>query len=322
MSELNRKGRTESISGSAAEGFAKWKSSVSKLFPPLHLLSTGETSFSGSIRAGGADKLHMTRISSSAHVVERRPDLIARSSQGYLKLSLHLAGQSMLVQGGRETILRPGDITLYDTSRPYTLVQEPDYCMLIAMFPREAVQALAPDAQLLAGIKFEADSGLASIVSDYLHALDKNLSTLAGPAGHRLSRTGMDLIGSLLATEMDNAPSVEPRTLSLRRIQNFIQQNLNDPELSPTTIAAAHFISVRHLHDLFREEGRTVAAWIRSQRLERCRRDLQDPMMMDRRVAAIAADWGFLDAGYFSKLFRSTFGETPSEYRRISLIRG
>lgn len=100
MSELNRKGRTESISGSAAEGFAKWKSSVSKLFPPLRLLSAGETSFSGSIRAGGADKLHMSRISSSAHVVERRPDLIARSSQGYLKLSLHLAGQSMLVQGG------------------------------------------------------------------------------------------------------------------------------------------------------------------------------------------------------------------------------
>ncbi|QGU06597.1 Transcriptional activator FeaR [Corynebacterium occultum] len=315
MSELHRTKYEESFSISK-EGLEKWKACVAKVFPPLRIAPTERAPFAGSLRAAGAVGLHMSRISSSPHIVERRQSLISGSDGHYLKLSLHLQGQSMLVQDGRELLLQPGDVTLYDTSRPYTLVQSEDYTMLVAMFPREAVRALAPDAPELAGLKLEADSGLTSIVSDYLHTLDKNLLSLNGPAGQRLARAGLDLIGSLLATELDQAPAAEPHALTLRKIQNHIEQNLADPELSPTSIAAAHYISVRHLHDLFRQDGRTVAAWVRSQRLERCRQDLRDPLLMDRNVAGIAARWGFLDAGHFSRLFRTTFGETPSNYRK------
>lgn len=321
MSELTRAKYEAVMPQGDPQGFERWKSCVAQAFPLLHVAPTERIAFAGSIRSAGTGDLYISRLATSPHLVERRPDAISRTDTGYLKLSLHVSGQSMLVQDGREVVLQPGDITLYDTSKPYTMVQERDFSMLVAMFPREAVRSVAPDAPALAGLKFDVDSGLASIVSDYLDTLDQNLDTLAGPAGDRLSRVGLELIGALLATELDRAPVQEPRAVLLRRVQAYIEQHLEDPELSPGSIAAAHFISVRHLHGLFRDEDKTVAAWIRTRRLERCRQDLSDPLLSARSIAAIAARWGFLDAGYFAKLFRQAYGTSPAGYRAGAVAR-
>jgi len=103
-------------------------------------------------------------------------------------------------------------------------------------------------------------------------------------------------------------------------VQAFIQQNLGDPQLSPGAIATAHHISLRSLHQLFHDEGLTVAGWIRQRRLERCRRDLTDPGLAARPVAAIAATWGFASAADFSRAFRATHGMPPAEYRRSARL--
>jgi AraC-like DNA-binding protein len=101
----------------------------------------------------------------------------------------------------------------------------------------------------------------------------------------------------------------------LARVHAFIDQHLGDPDLSPATIAAAHHLSVRALHALYQAENETVAASIRRQRLEHCRRDLLDPSRPDRPVNAIGARWGFPDATAFSRTFRTAYGLPPGEYR-------
>ncbi|GAA4832384.1 hypothetical protein GCM10025787_09630 [Saccharopolyspora rosea] len=75
----------------------------------------------------------------------------------------------------------------------------------------------------------------------------------------------------------------------MRRIRGFIEDHLAAPDLGPARIAAAHYISTRHLHNIFREHGTTVASRVRARRLESCRRDLLDPVHADSGVAAIAA---------------------------------
>lgn len=95
----------------------------------------------------------------------------------------------------------------------------------------------------------------------------------------------------------------------------YIDERLGDPELDPAGIAAANFISLRHLHGLFQEHGETVASWIRSRRLERCRRDLADPLLRHRTTTEIAFRWGFTDPSHFSRPFRTTFAMSPSECR-------
>ncbi|HTZ22607.1 MAG TPA: helix-turn-helix domain-containing protein, partial [Streptosporangiaceae bacterium] len=103
-------------------------------------------------------------------------------------------------------------------------------------------------------------------------------------------------------------------------VQAFIHRHLGDPGLSPAMIAAAHHMSVRSLHQLFHDEGLTVASWIRGRRLECCRRDLSDPALASRPVAAIAARWGFSSPGDFSRTFRAVHGLPPAEYRMSAHI--
>jgi AraC-like DNA-binding protein len=101
------------------------------------------------------------------------------------------------------------------------------------------------------------------------------------------------------------------------RIQAWIDERLHDTALSPASIAAEHFISVRHLHGLFAAEGLTVSAWIRDRRLERCRRDLADPALAGETVASIAYGWGFRNPRHFSRVYRAAFGCAPSDGRAV-----
>jgi len=126
------------------------------------------------------------------------------------------------------------------------------------------------------------------------------------------------VLATRLAHELDirgwGTPEAR-RHAQVTTIQAFIQRHLGDPRLSPAMIAAAHHMSLRSLQQLFHDQGLTVAAWIRQRRLERCRRDLADPALVSRPVAAIAGRWGFSSAGDFSRAFPAVHGLPPAEYR-------
>ncbi|HWS50049.1 MAG TPA: helix-turn-helix domain-containing protein, partial [Microbacterium sp.] len=126
----------------------------------------------------------------------------------------------------------------------------------------------------------------------------------------------LDLVTTVFTRELGlDELSADPHRALVQRIRGYIDRNLASTELGPAAIASAHFISTRHLHGLFQEQGMTVSTWIRTRRLEQCRRDLLDPMLADRPVAAIAARWGFVDAAHFSRAFKAAFSVSPSEYR-------
>ncbi|WP_406117948.1 helix-turn-helix transcriptional regulator [Streptomyces sp. NBC_00989] len=105
----------------------------------------------------------------------------------------------------------------------------------------------------------------------------------------------------------------------MAQIHAFVQDHLGKADLTPDTIAAAHHTSLRYLHKLFQqEEGHTVACWIRSRRLEACRRDLADPRLAARPIHTIAARRGFSSPAHFSQAFRAAYGTAPREFRRQS----
>jgi len=131
------------------------------------------------------------------------------------------------------------------------------------------------------------------------------------------------VLATRLARELDIRDWGTPearRHAMLTTVQGFIRQNLGDAGLSPAAVAAAHHISLRMLHQLFHDEGLTVAGYIRARRLECCRRDLADPALGSRPAAAIAARWGFASAADFSRAFRAAHGLPPAEYRRSARV--
>lgn len=162
---------------------------------------------------------------------------------------------------------------------------------------------------------------MASLLSRYLQELARHADHYRAADTARLANTTVDLITTVLAHNLDTddaatTPKNHRRELQ-SRIHAYIQRHLANPGLTPETVAAAHQISVRYLHQLFRDQGLTVAGWIRQSRLERCRRDLTDPQTRSRPIRAIAARWGLTDAAHFSRLFRTTYGMAPSDYRHL-----
>jgi AraC-like DNA-binding protein len=134
----------------------------------------------------------------------------------------------------------------------------------------------------------------------------------------RLALTLSDLVSALFAHTLEAGDTLETesrgRTLLLR-VRAFVHEHLHEPELTPGAIAAAHHISVGYLHRLFQEDGVTVAAWIREQRLERARRDLADPALSAVPIRLIAERWGFSHPAAFSRAFRTAHGTAPRDYR-------
>ena len=73
-------------------------------------------------------------------------------------------------------------------------------------------------------------------------------------------------------------------------------------------------ISRTQLYRLFEPLG-GVARYIQEQRLVRACAELSNPAHDHRRIYEIAFAWGFSSEAHFSRLFRHTFGQSPSEVR-------
>ncbi|PRI09978.1 helix-turn-helix domain-containing protein [Leucobacter massiliensis] len=297
------------------EGF---RSIVSASFVPLRVSAEHTEPFEARLVSADADEVVFTEVTARPHLVERTPETIASGGSGYYKVSLLLAGSSIIVQDGRETVMQPGDLTVYDTSRPYSLLFDEAFRNLIMMFPKNRLEL--PDAfteQLTAVSLNREDAGLAQVISGFLAQFPGQLTSIDERVRAKLAHTSLDLVSTLFAHILDADPQQrDPRQLLLQKIYAHIDAHLGSPDLSPRSIAAAHYISTRHLHALFREAGSTVSTRIRDRRLERCRAELLDPVLSDRTVSAIAARWGFTDAAHFSRTFKAAYGVSPSELRR------
>lgn len=302
----------------STEDFAEWRQAISQAFVPLHV-STGQTeTFMGKIRSRSMGDIFISEITAGPHHVERTPALISRSEKRYYKLTLQLAGSGLLVQDSREAVLRPGDIAIYDTDRPYTLTFDSDFRCLVVMFPQSLIDLPRDAVGRLTATRIPGNEGLTRLVGPFLTHLLKNMDRLTGHSGMRLVHNTLDLVATVLHSELDARGGENQTTHRASRVQEiraYIDEHLSDPDLSPAGIAAVNFISTRHLHGIFKDQEITVSAWIRARRLERCRRDLADPLFFNTPVAMVGARWGFMDASHFSRLFRATFGQSPSDFR-------
>ena len=282
----------------------------------------------GQFRASGLGPMQVVVLDVMPVTVRRTPDLISQAAPDLLKVAMACSdGTSVVSQGGRQARVSNGDIIFYDTRRPYEVTcgagADHPVRLLTFMFPPSLLPLSPSLLSQLSAVRIPATAGVGELTSQFLLQLSRNIDHYSPAEAARLSAAALEVLATRLAHELDirdwGTPEARRHAL-LTSIQGFIQQHLGDPTLSPATIAAAHHISLRSLHQLFHDEGLTVADWIRRRRLECCRRDLADPALGSRPVAAIAARWGFASAADFSRVFRTVHGLPPSEYRMFARV--
>ncbi|MBT0770610.1 helix-turn-helix domain-containing protein [Kineosporia sp. J2-2] len=302
-------------------GFDEWEQRISSTFVPLRAhrkaLSSGE--FHGRVEATPLGSVVLAEVTADEAVVERTPRLIRQDDPEFYKFALQTRGSCVIEQAGRQARLEPGDLTIYDTSRPYRLSCSDRFRMTVAMFPRNLVRLPERRMSGLTAVRLAGDTGLAALITPLMRSLAESRSPERGFIAAHLGDAVVDLVTAAFAEQMA-LPSRDGAARSHRalvaEVHAYIDRHLADPGLNTQSVAEAHYVSVRHLQKVFEARGTSISALVRTRRLERCHRDMSDPQLAATPLAVIRQRWGFADAAHFSRLFRAAYGESPREFRK------
>ncbi|MFJ3629139.1 helix-turn-helix domain-containing protein [Streptomyces albidoflavus] len=289
---------------------------------PMRMFAPAPETFRATVRSLDLAAVNVAELTASASEVVRTPRLVRQADPELSSVLVPLRGRVGLGQAGRETVLGPRELALYDSSRPFELRLAPggeSAALLRAHVPRALLDLPAGRLDGLLATALDGRAGVGGLLTQFLAGTAAVSAAYSTGDLARLGTVALDLLRAVLAHHLDAedaVPEDSHRRALLLRIEAFVQRNLHEPQLSPAAIAAAHHISLSHLHRLFAGRDTTVAAWVRRQRLQRARRDLADPALGAVPVHHIAARWGFRDHSTFTRAFRGAYGMAPREYRR------
>jgi AraC-like DNA-binding protein len=300
-----------------------WLDKVRDAYVELDFKAESTGVFRGSLAAFQLGEVMLGDVAHDAMQVSRTQQGIAQDHVQFYKVSLQLDGYSILEQNGRETVVAPGDLTVYDTSNPFVITTNQAARSLILTCPHDRLGIANELMGNLVATRMSGRSGLGSVTSAYLAQLGSGLSDGSVKSSRQLEDSVLSVLRTLFNDELEKVYSngTEEQMLTYQILAG-IEANLSDPDLSVASIAAEHFISTRQLQRIFQQRGTTVTRWIRERRLNRCREELLQRGSSVKNVRDVALQWGIQDAAHFSRIFRDTFGQSPSEYRLEHQRRG
>jgi len=274
--------------------------------------------FSGRLGLTELGQIRVAEVYSDPATVRHTRQHIAGAPDGKFFLCLQLDGVSINRQQGREAVLRYGDFTLFDTSRPYEVTFREPNRMIVLCLPQAQLRRRMANPEAAVAIAMPGNASVSGLLSSFLcnfwRERCSNEDMLLAP---RFADAILDLIASAYAPLSQDFAHASSLAFARReQVRSFIEAHLHEPRLTPSRVAEALRMSVRYLHQLFNAGEETVARYILRRRLEECARALEDQAQCGRTITEIAFQNGFNDASHFGRVFREHFGCTPREYRQ------
>ncbi|HEV2101081.1 MAG TPA: helix-turn-helix domain-containing protein [Stellaceae bacterium] len=267
--------------------------------------------FFGEIRSDAIGCIGGMTYSSIAQTFgQRRP-------ADFFTLGVQLEGHGFASGAGRDVELHPGELMLYDASRPFRLTFGGRFVRTTLRFPREALVQRVGNAEHFIGRSIDGSIGAAGILSPLLRDLPSRAGVIPAAARERVADNLLDLIATVLLADIGQPPRGAGMTLV--HAKAWIEMHLAEP-LTAEQIAGACRLSERHLNRLFAREGTSLMRYVWERRLERCRRNLSDSAMRRRSIGELAFAAGFNDLSHFSRAYRQRYGCGPRETRRAGMV--
>ncbi|MGH9099451.1 MAG: cupin domain-containing protein, partial [Acidimicrobiales bacterium] len=151
-----------------------WRDALSAAFVPFEVTVLTDD-FEGEIRGDMIGGLEISVVSSVSQITARTPRMISLSDQDYYKLGVPLVGACVVRQDGRETALSPGDLTIYDCTRPFELIFDGSWQMLALMFPRHLLRLPPQLMRELTARRLLGSHGVGALTSALLVSLADHL---------------------------------------------------------------------------------------------------------------------------------------------------
>jgi len=238
---------------------------------------------------------------------------ISGDSDTYLGILYQRLGSTLCRRGDDRVIVGPGEICVWHSGRPVSFEMPEKFDKLCMIVPIARFESVLYNAETYEGLRLPADSNLATLLGSYLLTLTNSVMTRNDNTPFDAIDVTLELLGAAFRAQRRSS-TIAPRDQLFARISGYIEARLKDANLSPKKIAKDNRISVRYLYTLFSGQGMTVSGWMRRRRLLRCRAEL-DGADTEASITEIAYRWGFNDSAHFSRLFKASFGMSPTQYR-------
>lgn len=265
------------------------------------------------------DKIQLSTITSSCISLKRMPKEPYLDGQDAYFAVILLSGDYLLEQDGREVFLNPGDMAIYDATRPHRIYCPRDFKKLIVSIPRPILRERIAGIERCTALHMSGAEGIGAIASDFMQSSAKQVEQLRQHELSALSDHALDLLTLAIASVRPVGYNLSrSRSVSISRIKTYIEQHLQNADLDTAMIAQDVGLSARYINSLFEDEATSLMRYVWKRRLENCRKDMLDPVHAGHRISDIAFHWGFNDLSHFSRTFSKKFGCSPREFRQTT----
>lgn len=293
-----------------------WREDICRRWLRLDFEPLDDIPFQGSIKPvfdfGG---VKVVRWSHTAGRLSRSSNLVQDGADSFALL--FPTGATVFIKHcGQETIVKAGEALMMRNNEPGS-VQTSGTCGVLGVMINPSLQGISTsklDAAL--GRPWRNSQNLV-LLRSYLHWMQKNQNELTAAASSIFAQQLAALLCICADTPESKTQSANHDLAGARfRIAlNYIDRNFQDANISEQHVAAAQDISVRYLQKIFEQEGTTFVSHLTSKRMHTAQSMLQSHDD-GKNVIEVAFSAGYNDLSNFYRMFKRSFGETPTEMRQ------
>ncbi|MEO7208158.1 MAG: helix-turn-helix domain-containing protein [Steroidobacteraceae bacterium] len=267
--------------------------------------------------ASGFTLARFTTACRRSKLVREAPEIGSDSRDQYV-VYMSLRGDLEFVQFGRQLACSPASsFAFLSATEPLTHTKLGNNDTLCFLMPRAFIDQRLLNCEDKCARPSEVALGVGHLAAVSLVAFARDAAKMNGQE----FQSACQLIGDLVllalsrhAELMSGEKSI--RAASLARIKAFVRSRVADPDLAPADIAMQCKLSLSYVHNLFRDESRTLGEFIKSERLQRAHQLLKSPSSPRLTVTDVALDCGFSSSSHFSRAFSQAFGLAPRDVLR------
>jgi AraC-like DNA-binding protein len=292
-----------------------WREITRPFFQTSVCPELGADSLEGSLTSRAVGTLLIGPTTFNHQQYSRDRCLLLQSGLDHYLVQLFVAGSLQGDCEGVEVAVEPGDICVFDLGRTFASRVTPG-STVSAVLPRDKMDQAA-NGQRLHGAVLKADAPVTRLLADFIVSLCKAAADMEHADALAVEDSAIALLAAGLARQETAEAAEDPALTHIlrRRVIEFIDANLAQPELGPAMLMRRFHVSRTHLYRMFASDG-GVAKVVREKRLDAAYRDVTKAGKATRSITDIAYGWGFSSSTQFLRAFRARFGMTPTEARQ------